>query len=442
MARSSSTSPASQSGKMNLFQRGFRRLERVWLSLGPGLITGASDDDPSGILTYSQAGASFGFHTLWTAWLSFPLMTAVQETCGRIGLVTNKGIAKVIKENYPKWVIYVMVLLTVPAIIINIGADLAGMGAVANLLVPAVPTQVFTVLAALLIVLGILFLSYRKLESIMKWLTLVLLVYLIVPFLVNIDWAEVLVRSAVPYFEFTPEYVSIIVAILGTTISPYLFFWEASMEVEEHDSLHPHLAGQAVLVEPAEIKTMRKDNLAGMFFSNFVMYFILLTTSAVLFKNGVHQVDTIQGAAEALRPLAGDKAYLLFAVGMIGTGFLAVPVLAGACSYLISEAFNWREGINLKLKEAKEFYIVIVISVFLGLGMNFLSINPVQALIWTATLYGLISPVLIGIILLIGNNRKIMGQYTNGWLTNLFGLAAFALMSVSVLAMAYFNWFN
>jgi NRAMP (natural resistance-associated macrophage protein)-like metal ion transporter len=419
------------------------KIKSVLQRFGPGIITGASDDDPSGITTYSQAGASFGLQTLWTAFLSFPLMAAIQEMCGRIGLVTNMGLTKVVKKHYPKWVIYLIGLVTVPAIVLNIAANLAGMGAVSNMLFPAIPTWVFTILSALAIMFSLILFSYKKIESILKWLALVLLTYLIVPFFITLNWNDILYSVLSPKLEFTKEYVAIIVAILGTTISPYLFFWEASMEVEEHQE--KHLSEQKVNttileedlleVTPNEIKTMRQDNNLGMFLSNFVMFFIILVTGTVLFNGGAFNIDSVQEAASALKPLAGDFAYLLFAVGVIGTGFLAIPVLAGACGYIVAEMFDWKEGMNNKFKQARGFYEVICFCIMLGLGLNISGIDPIQGMIWSAMVYGITAPVLIAIIMHIGNRNDIMGKWKNGWLSNLLGGAGLVLMTIAAITL-------
>lgn len=434
----------------------FQKIKLTLARFGPGIITGASDDDPSGITTYSQAGATFGLQTLWTALLSFPLMAGIQEMCGRIGLVTGQGLTKVIKRHYPKWVIYLVGLVSIPAIVLNIAADLAGMGAVANMLVPVVPTWIFIILSALLIMFSLVLFSYKKIESILKWLTLVLLVYLIVPFFIKLNWAEVLVATVVPHVEFSKEYIAIIVAILGTTISPYLFFWETSLEVEVLESkkdnqdynnnllntksdVHSHLASEEdnknLNINKQDIVEMRQDNNLGMFISNFVMFFIILTTGIVLNKNGVTNIETVQQAANALRPLAGDSAYLLFAIGVIGTGLLAVPVLAGACGYIISEMFDWKEGMSYKFKQARGFYEVICFCILLGLGLNISGVDPIQGMIWSAIVYGLTAPILIGIILHIANREDIMGKWKNGWLANLLGSLGLLLMIFAALAL-------
>jgi NRAMP (natural resistance-associated macrophage protein)-like metal ion transporter len=424
---------------INFIQKLGQKIKKTWSKLGPGLVTGASDDDPSGITTYTQAGSQFGFSTLWVAFFTFPLMSSIQEMCGRIGLVTGQGIAGVVKQNYHKSIIYLVALLSIPAMILNIGSNLAGMGAVANLIFPSVPVFVFTILSAVSIVLVIVYVPYRRLKEILKWLTLVLLVYLITPFLVEQDLGLILRSSLIPEIRFTKEFIGILVAILGTTISPYLFFWEASMEVEDKKYLQEsYVSKNRPLPElKQQVKTMRIDNLVGMFFSNFVMYFIILTAASVLYRLNIQGVDTVEQAASALRPVAGDASYFLFAVGVIGTGFLSIPVLAGACGYVIAETFGWREGMNLKLGQAKKFYLVIVISVFIGLCLNLANINPIQALIWTAMIYGAVSPILIGLILNICNNPKIMGEFTNRRWSNILGWTCFTAMTLSVVALGY-----
>jgi NRAMP (natural resistance-associated macrophage protein)-like metal ion transporter len=422
-------------------QPGFQnKIQQLWQRFGPGIVTGASDDDPSGITTYSQAGASFGLQTLWTALLSFPLMAAIQEMCGRIGLVTNQGLTKVVKKHYPKWAIYLIGLVSVPAIVLNIAANLAGMGAVSNMLLPMIPTWVFIILSALAIMFSLVLFSYKKIEGILKWLTLVLLVYLVVPFFIKIDWLEVLNFTVIPHIQFTKEYIAIIVAILGTTISPYLFFWETSMEVEDHQALHNPSSKVAeendiLPVSKEEIKEMRQDNNLGMFISNFVMFFIILVTGIVLHQNDVTSIDSVQEAANALRPLAGDGAYVLFAAGIIGTGFLAIPVLAGACGYIVSEMFDWKEGMNYKFKQARGFYEVICFCILIGLGLNISGIDPIQGMIWSAIVYGLTAPVLIAIILHIANREDIMGKWKNGWLSNTLGILGFIIMTIAAAAL-------
>ncbi len=406
------------------------KIKRFWKTIGPGLVTGASDDDPSGIATYSQAGAQFGLMTLWTTIITIPLMAAIQQMCARIGLVTSQGLTGTLKKHYSKPVLYVMLLFSTPAIIMNIGADIAGMGAVGNLLFPRIEASYFSVMFTILLLGLIIYLPYQKIASTLKYLCIVMLVYFVVPFLYKQDFGQILSATFIPKIEFTKEYLAILVGILGTTISPYLFFWQASVEVEEMQHKHRHL-----MVNKRIIHAMEKDVDFGMGFSGLVMYFIILTTGTVLYGAGIHQIDTVEQAALALKPLAGDLAYMLFAVGVIGTGLIAIPVLSGALSYIYSETFGWEQGLDKKFHEAKGFYVIIMISLLLGLSMNYIGISPIQALIYTAILYGVTAPVLIGIILHISNNKEIMGEYTNSRYLNVMGGIALVLMAVAAIAL-------
>lgn len=406
-----------------------------WSKLGPGLITGASDDDPSGIATYSQAGAQFGLATLWTALITFPLMAAIQEMCARIGMVTSEGLTGTLKKYYPRWVLYLMLLFSFPAIVMNIGADIAGMGAVGNLLFPQIEASYFSVLFTIILLVLIIYLPYRKMAAVLKYLCMALLVYIIVPFLVEQDWGAIVKATFIPSFTFDASFVSILVAILGTTISPYLFFWQATMEVE--DMKHQK---KQVIVDKKNIHDMKNDVTIGMLFSNLVMWFIILTAGTVLFKGGIHQIDTVEQAAKALEPLAGKYAYWLFSIGVIGTGLLAIPVLSGSLSYIFCETFGWKEGLDNKFHEARPFYMIIAVSLIAGLSMNYLGINPVKALIYSAILYGLTAPVLIAIILHICNNKKVMKEFTNSRGSNIMGIATLLLMSFAAIALLYFQF--
>jgi NRAMP (natural resistance-associated macrophage protein)-like metal ion transporter len=403
--------------------------------IGPGLVTGASDDDPSGIATYSQAGAAYGLSTLWTSIVAFPLMAAIQQMCARIGLVTSQGLTGTLKKYYPKPVLYLMLLFSFPAIVMNIGADIAGMGAVGNLLFPSIDPSFFSVSFTVLLLGLIIYLPYLKIASTLKYLCIVMLVYFIVPFLYKQDFKEIIKATFIPTIKFDKNFVAILVGILGTTISPYLFFWQASVEVEEMKNKKPHL-----VVNKKIIHDMRQDVDFGMTFSGFVMYFIILTTGTVLFKGGVHQIDTVEQAAMALKPLAGNLAYLLFAIGVIGTGLIAIPVLSGSLSYIFSETFGWDQGLDKKFHEAKGFYVIIAISLILGLSLNYVGISPIKALIYTAILYGITAPVLIAIILHISNNKKIMGQYVNAGITNILGFAALIIMTAAAGLLIYLQF--
>jgi NRAMP (natural resistance-associated macrophage protein)-like metal ion transporter len=411
------------------------KLFSSWKKLGPGLVAGASDDDPSGIATYSQAGAAFGLATLWTAIIAFPLMASIQQMCARIGLVTSQGLTGTLKKYYPRPILYLMLLFSFPAIVMNIGADIAGMGAVGNLLFPAIDANYFSILFTIILLGLIIYLPYQKIASVLKYLCIVMLVYFIVPFLYKQDFTEILKATFIPTIKFDKDFIAILVGILGTTISPYLFFWQASVEVEEMKNKRKHL-----IVNKKIIHGINQDVDFGMAVSGFVMYFIILTTGTVLFKGGIHQIDTVEQAAMALKPIAGNLAYLLFAIGVIGTGLIAIPVLSGSISYIITETFGWEQGLDKKFHEAKAFYIIIAISLILGLSLNYIGITPIQSLIYTAILYGLTAPVLIGIILHISNNKIIMGENVNGRIANILGFAALIIMTVAAVALIYLQF--
>jgi hypothetical protein len=408
------------------------KLKNFWKVIGPGLVTGASDDDPSGIATYSQAGAAFGLATLWTAIIAFPLMAALQKMCAKIGLVTKMGLTGAIKKYYSKPVLYIMLLFSFPAIILNIGADIAAMGAVGNLLFPSIHASFFSVFFTIFLLVMIIYLPYHKIASILKYLCIVLLVYFIVPFLYHQDFIAILKNTFIPTIHYSKAYIAILVGILGTTISPYLFFWQASVEVEEQKQLKRKL-----FVNKKVMDNMNNEVDFGMTFSGLIMYFIILTTGTVLFQGGVTQIDTVDQAAMALRPLVGNSAYLLFAIGVIATGLIAIPVLSGALSYMFSETFGWEQGLDKKFHEAKGFYIIIAISLLLGLGLNYIGISPINALIYTAILYGITAPVIIGLILMISNNKKIMGSHTNSITLNVLGMTALLIMTAAALGFLY-----
>ena len=412
-----------------------KKIQSYWKKIGPGLVTGASDDDPSGIATYSQAGAAFGLKTLWTAIIAFPLMAVIQQMCARIGLVTSQGLTGTLKKNYPRWVLYLMLLFSFPAIVLNIGADIAGMGAVGNLLFPSIDQNYFSVLFTVILLVMIIYLPYQRIASILKNLCVVMLVYFIVPFLFKQDIIAIIKSTFIPTMEWNKEYIAVIVGILGTTISPYLFFWQASVEVEEMKSRKKHL-----MVNKKIIHEMKNDVDFGMAVSGFVMYFIILTTGSVLFPAGVTQIDTVEQAALALKPLAGNMTYLLFAIGVIGTGLIAIPVLSGSLSYIFTETFGWEQGLDKKFHEAKGFYVIIAISLLVGLSLNYVGLSPIQALIYTAILYGVTAPVLIGIILHISNNKTVMGKFTNDRKSNVLGLTALIIMSAAAGLLIYFQF--
>ena len=411
---------------------------RRWLKiLGPGLITGASDDDPSGIVTYTQAGAQFGPATLWTALITFPLMASMQGMAARIGLVTSQGLTGTLRTHYPKWVLYTMILFCFPATILNIGADIQSMGAVAHLLAPGIPAFAFSIFFTAALLYMIIQYPYQKMAGLLKWLCIALVTYLIVPFLVHSDWRTVLHHTFIPTVRMDKEFLSILVAILGTTISPYLFFWQATMEVEDQQ----HNRKKRIIVDKRILDDMRSDVNVGMLFSNLVTFFIILTAAAVLHNAGIKQIDTVEQAASALKPLAGRLSYALFTIGVIGTGFLCIPVLAGSISYMLAETFQFSMGLDKKFSEAKRFYGVIIISCIAGLCMQIFGVSAVNALIYTAILYGITSPVLIAVILHIANNKKIMGKHVNSRLSNWLGFLTLILMTAAAAGLLYFTFF-
>ena len=400
--------------------------------LGPGLITGASDDDPSGIATYSQAGAQFGLATLWTALLTFPLMAAIQGMCARIGLVTSQGLTVTLKQHYSKPLLYTMLLFSFPAITLNIGADLQGMGAVANMIFPAIPVSVFCVLFTAILMFVIIKYPYQKIAMILKWLCLSLLLYMVVPFMIKQDWGLIAKNTLIPTVKFNKDFISILVAILGTTISPYLFFWQATMEAE--NMAH---SKRKVMVDKHILDNMKTDVNIGMLLSNVVMFFIILTAGSVLFPAGIRQIETVDQAAKALEPLAGKLTYFIFALGVLGTGLLAIPVLAGSQSYMLAETFGWEAGLDKKFPQAKAFYLAIIISLLVGLSLDFLGVSPIKALLYTAISYGLTAPVLIAIILHISNNKKIMQENTNSKTSNILGFITLILMTIAAITLIY-----
>ena len=346
---------------MNIGVKLIEKIKKTFKSLGPGLITGASDDDPSGIATYSQAGAQFGYATLWTALVTFPLMAAIQGMCARIGIVTEEGLTQTLKKNYPKSILYLMLLFSFPAITLNIGADIQAMGAVANMILPQVPAFAFSILFTAVLIFVIIKYPYQKIARILKWLCLSILLYVLVPFMVDENWKEIIKNTFVPTIKFDKEFLSILVALLGTTISPYLFFWQATMEAE--DQQHRK---KKIIVDKHILGKMKEDVNVGMFLSNVVMFFIILTAGSVLYKAGIRQINTVDEAAKALEPLAGKLTYLIFSLGVIGTGLLAIPVLTGSQSYMLAETFGWEAGLDKTFPQARSFYITIIVSLLIG----------------------------------------------------------------------------
>jgi NRAMP (natural resistance-associated macrophage protein)-like metal ion transporter len=408
-------------------------LVRYFRVLGPGLVTGAADDDPSGITTYSVAGASLGYGLLWMAVLTFPLMTAVQLICARIGLVTGRGLAAAIRDHYPRPYIYVACLLLLVANVFNIAADLSGMAGVTQMLT-GVPPLVSVPVWGFLILLATIYSAYATLAQYLKWLTAALFAYVVTAFMVKPDWGEVARAALIPHLRWDSLYVTTMVAVLGTTISPYLFFWQASHEVEEEKARGRRTVAQRRGATAHELSDARLDVATGMFFSNLVMFFIVLTAGATLHASGRTEIESAREAAEALRPLAGDAAYLLFAVGLIGTGLLAVPVLAGSASFAIAELFGWSSGLNLRPWRGRWFYLVFAASVIAGMSLNLAGTNPIRMLFLSALLNGLLAPPLLLLVMLVGSNRAIMGECTNGPWLNVLGWLTTALMFVAAIA--------
>lgn len=414
---------------------GIKRAEKYWHLLGPGLTTGAADDDPSGIATYSQAGARYGFQLLWLAGFTFPLMAVIQEMCARIGLVTGRGLAANIRHHFSRPVLYLCTGLLFIANTFNIGADLGAMAQGMQLLFPRASFALLLIGFSLLSLGLQIFTPYAKYAKYLKWLAMVLFAYIFSALLANLDWKEVGFRALVPSITFSKDQLFIICAVLGTTISPYLFFWQTSQEMEEEVLLGRKTMKLREGATDKEIKHMRIDVWSGMALSNVVMFFIIAASAGVLFANGITNIESSAQAAEALRPLAGDVTYFLFAIGIVGTGLLALPVLAGSSSYALAESFGWQKmGLYRKLKTAYGFYGVIIISMLVGLGMNFVGIDPIKALIWSAVLNGLIAPVILILIVLLSSDKELMGKRVNGRFAKWIGWLVVVIMVVSGVA--------
>ena len=408
--------------------------------LGPGLITGAADDDPSGIATYSQAGAQFGLNMLWTALITFPLMVGIQIVSARIGRVTGEGLAANIRRLFPRWVLLVIVSLLVIANTINIAADIAAMGDALKLVVGGGEhghAVVFGVLSLLLQV----FIPYQRYVRVLKWLTLSLLAYVAVAFSVHIDWIPAIRQSLAPELSFNPEFVAVVVAVFGTTISPYLFFWQASQEVEELRAGN----GSSLLTSTPEdarlhLRRIKLDTYVGMGFSNLIAFFIILSAALTLHVAGITQIQTSAQAAQALRPIAGDFSFLLFSLGIIGTGMLAVPVLAGATAYAVADSFGWRQGLDRKLFEATEFYAIIAFATLGGLLLDFTPIDPIKALFWSAVINGVIAVPIMIVMMLTASRVEVMGQFVIKRRLKFLGWLAVAAMSLVVVTMLATAW--
>lgn len=421
-------------------KKGFGRIIRV---IGPGVVTGAADDDPSGIATYSQAGAQFGFQTPWTLLLSFPLMVAVQEACMRIGAVTGRGLASIVREHYGRWLLYPLVFMTVVANTFNVGADIGAMAASMQLLLPKVSFGLLAVAFAVLILILEVSLSYRTYVRVLKWFALALFAYFITAFMVHVPWGHAWQLTIFPHFTWSKDFIYMVLAIFGTTISPYLFFWQTSNVVED-EIAEKRLAqkGGIPRISRRYLWRLRIDTVIGMLFSNVTAWFIVVVGAVVLNQAGVTNIATAADAAKALVPLvhgfpnAGFWAEVIFTVGIVGIGMMSIPVLAGSSSYALSETFNWREGLFRKFKQAREFYLVIIIGTLLGLLMNFIGLDPIQALVFSAVLNGIVAVPLIYIILRVARSEKIMSEKYKAGFWSQFGLwAAFIVMFLAAIGL-------
>ncbi len=411
-----------------------KKTEEYWAELGPGLTTGASDDDPSGIATYSQTGAQYGFQLLWLAIVTFPLMAIVQEMCARIGLVTGRGLAGNIRLHFSKKILYTCTLMLFAANAFNIGADLGAMAKAVQLLRPSFNYSFLVVGFVILMLLMQIFMPYARYARYLKWLAMVLLAYVASALVAHLNWGDVLHRAVLPSIHFTRDQLLLICAILGTTISPYLFFWQTSQEVEDKILKGETTVASRQGTDQAAIHSMRVDVWSGMFLSNVVMFFIIAACGAILFPHGITNIQTSAQAAEALRPVAGNATYYLFSIGIIGTGLLAIPVLAGASSYAVSEGFKWREGLYRKFRQAHAFYGVLIISMLVGLAINFIGIDPIKALIYSAVANGLVAPIVLALIVIISSNKHIMGERVNKPFTTGAGWVVTGLMSMAGMA--------
>lgn len=412
-----------------------KKTKEYWNVLGPGLTTGASDDDPSGIATYSQTGAQYGFQLLWLSIITFPLMAVVQEMCARIGIVTGRGLAGNIRAHFSRRVLYLCTLLLFAANAFNIGADLGAMAKGVQLLRPGIDFSLLVIGFALLSVILQIYLPYARYARYLKWLALVLLAYVASSLMAHLNWGSVLHHAISPSIKWSKDQLLLICAILGTTISPYLFFWQTSQEVEDKIMKgKTSIAARQENINIHHIRAMRLDVWSGMLLSNLVMFFIIAACGALLFANGLTNITSASQAAEALRPFAGNATYWLFAIGIIGTGMLAIPVLAGSSSYAAAESFKWREGLYRKFKQAHAFYGILILSVFVGLGINFLGIDPIKALIYSAVANGIVAPLVLALIVIISSNKHIMGDWVNKKSTARLGWAVTGLMTVAGIA--------
>lgn len=410
--------------------KAMKNTRAYWRNLGPGLTTGAADDDPSGIATYSQTGAKYGFSLIWLSLFTYPLMATVQEMCARISLVTGRGLAGNIRKHFSKKALYFITIMLFAANTFNIGANLGMMAETLNLINPSWNYVFIIVLITVLLIIFQVFVPYKIYANYLKWLALILFAYVFSALLTDINWQEVFSNIINPSLGFNKDQLIMVCAILGTTISPYLFFWQSSQEIEEEISNGRTTIKSRQEIDKAEVKRMRIDVWSGMFLSNLVMFFIIASCGAVLFSNGITNIDSASQAAEALRPFAGDMSYGLFTVGIVGVGLLSIPVLAGSSSYAISESLGWRQGLGKRLKSAYGFYGIIIISMLTGLALNFIGLNPIKALVYSAIGNGIVAPIVLIPIVLISSNKKIMGPWVNKPLVKIVGLITVILMSV------------
>ena len=414
------------------------KITAFFRKLGPGFITGIADDDPSGTITYAQTGILFGYGQLWLTVFSIPFMITIQEMCGRLAMTTGKGIAAILRSHYSRPVLFLSVLLLVVANVFNIGADMGAMAASAELVFP-VGFGVWIIGLTLFTILILIYTPYPTYVKFLKYLSLAVFSYIIVALIVHQEWRAILYQTLVPQFVFSKEYLLNIVAMLGTTISPYLFFWQADEEVEEMESHHKKsflsLGMPDKKLSRADLKEMRSDTAIGMFVSNLIAFFVIITTAATLHAQGITTFSGTAQIAEALKPLAGEYTPLIFALGILGTGLLAIPVLAGSAAYALSEAFGWQHGLGRTFKQARAFYSIIIIATLIGVLVNFTSIDPMLLLYYSVVLNALLAPPIMMIILLVCNNKKLMGNYTNSTLSNTLGIIITGLMTVSGLAL-------
>ena len=410
----------------------FKRIPSFLRHVGPGVVTGAADDDPSGIATYTQAGAQFGTGLVWTVFLSLPFMIAIQLVSARIGRVTGKGVAANLRQHTPKSFLMAMVALLVIANTINIAADIAAMGEALHLVVGGAGRYHAVAFGVITVLLQV-FVPYRKLAPILKWLTLFLFAYVIAVFLVQVRWGQVLHDLVIPKLQWTSSYWMMVVALLGTTISPYLFFWQAAQEVEELRLKGPELGTEAEIRR--DLRRVKRDTFIGMVFSNAIAFFIMVLGAAVLYVAGIRDVTSAAQAAQALRPLAGEFAFALFAGGIIATGLLAVPVLASSAAYAVSEAFGWPEGLERRWYEARRFYAIITIATVVGTGLDFTAIDPMKALYWSAVINGVVAVPIMAGLMLLASKKSVMGHFTSGLKTTWFGWSGAAVMGFAVLMM-------